>query len=166
MVRTVQKITMLMVGVSILFGASCAERFEIKSFVGWYSFVHLSDDSRSRLNYKIHLDDIINDLIRTWDTIITEDQAHFMGIDKEEVNSNSAIGELRRLKMVGAWREGESFVISLQVHPRILPDYLGPYNFDYFVRRYETLLKSAETEKKMERVQSCLYRGIDLFLIN
>jgi hypothetical protein len=85
MVRTIQKISMLLVGVSILFGASCAERLEIKSFVGWCSFVHLSDDSRSRLNYKIHLDDIINDLIRTWDTIITEDQARYMGIKEEEV---------------------------------------------------------------------------------
>jgi hypothetical protein len=54
-------------------------------------------------------------------------------------------------------------VISLQVHPRILPDYLGPYNFDYVVRRYETQLKSTQKEKKMERVQYCLYRGIDLF---
>lgn len=84
-----------------------------------------------------------------------------MGIDKED----SVIVELRRLKMVGAWREGESFVISLEVHPRILPDNLGPYNFDYFVRQYETRLKGAQTEKKMERVQYCLYRGIDLFLI-
>ena len=154
---------MVLVFVVVAGGTSCSS-IKINDFATWCNYVH--DPRQGQYDiFSMDREAVIDDLVKTWDRILIENNASVLGISPAEVEADSVIRELRRIKMIGAWRTGDtvSFSIGLIPSPVVTAD---AGSAEVFAAEYNERLSAVRRDgaaDQMDPVTYCLYDGLDIF---
>jgi hypothetical protein len=118
---------------------------------------------------------MVEDLVAEWDPIIVENSAFAHGIPPDRVAGDTAIQNLRQLRFVGAWRQGDTIHFGLSLmpvptedllrrHPGVAPQAPAQLLAKEYGRR---MLAARDTSalRTMDPETYCLYGGLNEFFV-
>ena len=159
---TISRIVWL-IGSLVIVVVGC-QRAQVKDFESWCWWVQEGHKKEYDV-LDFHREAILNDFVEQWDRIITENSAQWVGAERKEATTDPVIAEMKRLRLMGAWREGNSLFFSFQLMPTLEGVRL-PLDFEKIVTGYAKGLQAVQEggdNQQGDRTTYCLYFGIDLF---
>jgi len=151
------------IGLLVLtFAQGCSTK-EVKDFASWCQYIH--DPKIGQYDvFRMDKQAVIDGVVAAWDRIIVENSAQALG-SPANIDSDSVMSELRKARVVGAWRQGDTlhFALGLIVSPIVDP---SRSTAEVLAREYGSRLASVNQDRASERMDSvtyCLYSGISVF---
>ncbi len=151
-----------LIGSLVLVVVGC-QTAEVKDFKSWCLWVH--EENKEDYVFDFQREAVLQDLVQQWDRIITENSAQWLGVERKEAATDWSIAEAKRLRLMGAWQDGNSLFFSFELMPT-LEGVSFPDDFEKRVTGYAKGLKAVQEGSGNElgdRTTYCLYLGIDVF---
>lgn len=142
-----------------LFLNNCRTSYTVDSWEGWCSQIQGEDLFEKYNTFSIGFNDtaIREDFIQRFNQIIIEGiEKRYLGGKKSQ--DDIVVNELVRLKMIGAWREGNNLIVKNSL--LIIDQELGIDDFEEWANNFREWL-DVENRDKLNSIQFCIYGTIN-----
>lgn len=149
--------------VAVLVVLSACNQTKVNDFESWCSYTQ--NQQKGQIDVlSFDREPVRNAIVKKWDTILEQNAVDLLGPSKTG-KPDSVVAELRRSKMLGAWRVGDTVHFGLSLFPSPI-ETPGVSVADGLAAAYSKNLSLAGSRRGVEEMDSgmyCLYAGLNLF---
>jgi hypothetical protein len=143
---------------------ACTHR-EVNNYADWCAYIRSPNEDEQVDGFTFKRDSVIAGLVAAWDKILVENGAKTLGVPLDSIGTDTVVAEMRRIHMVGAWRQGDTLHLELTLIPPPITS-RGRSNADVMADEYRKRMTAAaklSAKQSMEPAMYCLYTGLNVF---